>query len=170
MKNCGSKEFPSKLGLVDKLSRGCSYKGSDVRIVQGGRMRPNAWPRGHIPARWWSWKTVIKSKFKNAHGSEHINVLEARALFLSLRWRSRSQKHCNKRFLHLLDSQVNLAVLAKGRTSAFRLIPLFEKISSLCLASALYPLGGYVRTDDNPSDDPSRLRKLRKKWVKRSQL
>ena len=146
--------------LVQHISDGCVYKGSDVSILPGGVMQPKVFPRMAIPPRWWTWKTIVQSKLVNQLGEEHINALELRAYLSMLRWRTRRGQRF-KRFLHLKDSQVNLAILAKGRTSAVRLAPILERASALIIVARLFPIGAYCPTKENPADDPSRLRRLR---------
>jgi hypothetical protein len=145
---------------VSRIVDNTVYKGSDIAILPGGDMKPRMYPRLSIPPRWWRWKTVVKCRLRNLYGAEHINVLELRSYLAMLRWRTRKGA-LGIRFLHLKDSQVNLAIIAKGRTSARKLAPVLEKASALTLACKLQPLGAYCRTHDNPADDPSRLRRLR---------
>ena len=84
----------------------------------------------------------------------HINNLELQAVLLALDWRLRSGSR-PKRFLHLIDSQVALATLAKGRTSSRRLLPVTRKIAARVLAGGLVPLYSFVRSALNPADEPS---------------
>jgi hypothetical protein len=74
----------------------------------------------------------------------------------AFKWRARKKKFLGKRLFHLLDSQVNLGALAKGRTSSRGLSTVLEQISAVTLGADFYPYGGYCRTDDNPADAPSR--------------
>ena len=62
------------------------------------------------------------------------------------------------RFLHLLDSQVAIGVVSKGRSASLPLARVADKIAALTLAGRLRPLVAYVATDDNPADAPSRKR------------
>jgi hypothetical protein len=48
--------------------------------------------------------------------------------------------------------------LAKGRSSSSCLTYVLRRINALVLAGGLQPAFGYVRTDDNPADRPSRWR------------
>ena len=105
------------------------------------------------PSRW-SWKTVISKRWRE---KEHINVLELRAGLLALRWRSRSASFRSVRFVHLMDSQVALAVATKGRSSACMLNRILVKMSALLLALDAYPIYGYVATEVNPADRASRV-------------
>lgn len=68
----------------------------------------------------------------------------------------RKAKRCGHRILHLVDSQVVAAILAKGRSSSFRLQLALAKHAALVVASGTVVAVGYVDTRDNPSDIPSR--------------
>ena len=85
----------------------------------------------------------------------HINQLELKAIRLTLDWRLRAGQQ-KSRFVHLVDSQVALAVECKGRTSSFRLLREARRIAARCIAGALHLTYGYVRSKWNPSDAPSR--------------
>ncbi|CAE8660827.1 unnamed protein product, partial [Polarella glacialis] len=154
-----------ELALVRNISKSSSSKGSDVKMTSGGAEGPDVWPRKAIPSKLWRWRTICSWRFKHLHGPEHINVLELRAFLTSLRWRLRKKGGIAKRFFHLLDSQVNLGILAKGRTSSRKLSPVLRQISALLLAANMLPICAYVNTHDNPADKPSR-RLVKKKWVK----
>ena len=83
----GSKELEEV--LVNRISDGCVYKGSDVATLPGGDMQPKVFPRMSVPPKWWRWKAIVKTKLVNRFGEEHINVLELRAYLSMLRWRTR---------------------------------------------------------------------------------
>ena len=100
------------------------------------------------------WRTVISTRWK--HLGEHINVLEGKALCLALRWRTRVRKNLNERAVHLIDSQVVMNAVAKGRTSSRRLRPILQRANALLLASHVHLILGYVRSKHNPADRPSR--------------
>ena len=94
----------------------------------------------------WSWKR---------QGS-HINELEAIAILLQLKAKSRSQKNFASVYLHLVDSQVSIAVLTKKRSSSRVLQRVIRRANALCLAAHLHPVFIYVRSELNPADAPSR--------------
>ena len=73
-----------------------------------------------------------------------------------LRYRLRSSRHVRTRFFHLLDSQVCLAVLKKHRNSSHQLQSVLRRIDVLLLAGLVAPIFGYVRSEVNPADEPSR--------------
>ena len=60
------------------------------------------------------------------------------------------------RFLHLVDSLVVLHALARGRSSSRKLRSTLSRINALLLCSSKQALWGYVSTEQNPSDRPSR--------------
>lgn len=142
--------------LIFRLSRGSSYKGNDIRILPGGLLDTTSFPRRAFPSKWWRWRTVISFRFRHAFGKEHINVLELRAALSAFKWRARKSKNLGTRFLHLLDSQVNLGAIGKGRSNSRGLASVLEQVSAVLLAADFHPFGAYIRTDDNPADAPSR--------------
>jgi hypothetical protein len=114
----------------------------------------NAWPRSTVRMSRWQWKRLKAVRFKH---SQHINVLELRMYLYMARWRGRHSRYMNTRWLHFLDSQVSLAVLAKGRSSSRQLNRLLRKISAILCARNMYGLNAFVQSRDNPADEGSRI-------------
>ena len=108
----------------------------------------------HFDAKQWKWKAVLSCAWKL--DDEHINALEARALLLALRWRSRSVMRMGKRFLHLTDSKVTMGASMKHRSNARNLNYIVERSSALQLAASMTPVLAFVRSGRNPADLPSR--------------
>eukprot|EP00435_Cladocopium_sp_Y103_P072274 s233_g39.t1 len=108
-----SKQLSSR--LVAAFIRRQEFRGSDVRLDLGSLYRPDSFPRGSIDPSRWLWHAAASYAFER---SEHINVLELRALIHSFEWRLRSSKFSRCRALHLTDSIVALSVCVKGRSSA----------------------------------------------------
>ena len=129
--------------------------GSDIRLDVGLPFRPKAWPRASIDPFYWKWRVVLSTRWQDGRDL-HINVRELQAGVAALRWRVRAAHHLNARFVHLFDSQVVAAVVSKGRSSSSRLQWLLRKWSSISVAGGLYPVVGYITTEDNPADAPSR--------------
>lgn len=127
--------------------------GSDVRLDVGVPYRIKAWPRAGLRADLFYWRIIHGYPWK--HGA-HINVLELQAVVNAVQWRLRSASNNSQRVLHLVDSQVVAAIIAKGRTSSVRLLPALAKLNSLCIIAGIYLSIGYVDTHDNPADVPSR--------------
>ena len=73
-----------------------------------------------------------------------------------LRWRTRSSRRLGCVFLHLMDSFVNIAALAKHRSSAHSLALVIRPFSALELASGCRALFGFTSSARNPADAPSR--------------
>ena len=141
--------------LANCLGNLISIKGEDIllttpstQMVKFHRLRAT------VPSRCWKWRIVAGWKWSNQE--EHINSLELRAILTSLRWRLEHVKHFKTRFIHLTDSLVCLHALTRGRTSSRKLRRPMSRINALILASGSQPLWGYVHTEQNPADRPSR--------------
>ena len=141
--------------LAFKLGNLISLKGEDIllttpttQLVKFHRLRAS------VPSRLWKWRVV--SGWRWTRGKEHINSLELRAILNALRWRVEHQGHRGCRMLHLTDSLVCLHALTRGRTSSRQLRSTMARISALLLCTNSQCLWGYVHTDSNPADKPSR--------------
>ncbi len=142
-----------EVSMVRRLMEMVGYRGSDVHVDTLAFYRPDRLPRTSIDARKWHWKIVKGWRWRHP---DHINVLEMEALYQSLRWRLRGGRLFNPRFLHLVDSQVVLGVVAKGRSSSKKLNRVVKRINLLLLGCHSYLLLGWVRSELNPADEPSR--------------
>jgi hypothetical protein len=140
--------------LCAELFRRASHRGTEVRLGVRLSGPPSIWPVSPIPAALFMWKVVLSFALDGAH----INVQEMRAVLSSFRCRLRRKAELGMRCLHLVDSQVSMLALAKGRSSSSSLTYVLRRINALVLAGGLQPAFGYVRTDDNPADRPSRWR------------
>ena len=138
--------------LVRQMLRRQTHRGGDVRSrsLLGLPMR---WPRDHIPAAWWLWKPVTEFKWSF---QEHINILEARSDFITIRWKLRVAANVGTRGMHLMDSQVSLGALSHGRSSSADLAPVIEKIGALTVGGCMVQLLCYTHTFENPADAGSR--------------
>eukprot|EP00973_Karenia_brevis_P040618 5618163-Karenia_brevis.AAC.1 len=65
------------------------------------------------------------------------------------------------RIVNVSDSKVVVHAFAKGRSSAFRLNHLIRKTLGFLILGRKEFVNLWVRTDVNPSDDPSRFVQLR---------
>jgi hypothetical protein len=139
--------------LVLEHQRGLDPRGSDVRLDTGTLMAPKIYPRRSIAAALWRWKPVFSNLWRHA---DHINVLEATVILQALKWRTRATDRLGTRFLHLSDSFVSIAVLSKYRSSSTKLSRVCQPSAAIVLAAFLYPMYGFVRSDDNPADEGSR--------------
>ena len=156
----GAKNTVAAQQLVKHFCRQAEKGGTDVRLDVGVPFRARAWPRAGINSSLFHWSVVHGYVWKH---EAHINVLELQAVINGLKWRLRKAGNGRCRILHLIDNQVVCAIIAKGRSSSVRLKRGLKKLNSLVLASGVVLAVGYVSTDSNPSDIPSR-------WGARSRL
>eukprot|EP00435_Cladocopium_sp_Y103_P060424 s868_g22.t1 len=154
----GAVETPKVEGLVKHVLRHGEKGGTDVRLDLNIPYRLKAWPRSGIRSHLFHWAIVHGYSWKN---HAHINGLELQAVLNSIKWRLRKATRSGHRILHLVDSQVVAAIMAKGRTSSFRLQLALSKLSALVVASGTVVAVAYVDTRDNPADIPSRWSELK---------
>ena len=137
------------------LSRLVSAKGEDILISSGtDQIGSYQRLRQTVPARLWRWRIIAGWQWK--HGREHINALELRALEASIRWRVEHLQQLSCKCLHLTDSLVCLHTVSRGRSSSKKLRRCVCRLNAVLLASGVSPVWGYVHTDQNPADKPSR--------------
>jgi len=116
---------------------------------------PEVGPNWDDIQRWselgrWSWTD-----------EEHINILEARSAVQGLDVAaSRDSEMKNLRVLAMVDSQVSLGVLAKGRSSRRALNRIARKFAALSFTRNLTVIWRYIRTHRNHADGPSRGERL----------
>ena len=157
-------EQPCETVLVQKLAGMASLKGEDV-LLQAQTEDPVRYHRlrASIPANLWRWRTICGWGWSGQR--EHINSLELRAVYTTLRWRIGKKGWLQNRFVHLVDSLVCLHCLARGRSSSRKLRRTLMKINALLLASGSQAHWAYAHTSQNPADAPSR-RPVKRKWGK----
>ena len=148
-----SLETSDTASLVLQFIRQAERGGTDIRLDVGVPFRMQAWPRSGINSSLFNWSVVHGYSWKS---TAHINALELQAVLNSVKWRLRKQHREPYRALHLIDSQVVCAIITKGRTSSYRLRRGLKQLNALLLASGMVLIIGYVNTDCNPSDVPSR--------------
>ena len=150
--------------LAFKLTNLVSIKGEDIMLVSSSQDQVKYQRlRASVPGRLWKWKVVTGWKWKG--NKEHINVLEMRAILTSIRWRIEKKCNLGLRFIHLTDSLVCLHSLSRGRSSSRKLRRTICRINALLLVSGCQAFWGYIHTDDNPADAPSRWgRKVKTKF------
>ena len=126
---------PHELGLQDMaryLLLQQSARGGEIRNLAGVPHRACKW--SEVPAQWFQWSTALSVPWRQ---KAHINICEAMARHLSLRQRARQPSLHHQRFLHLMDSQVNLNVASKGRSGSRRMSHVQRKSSGVLLACNL---------------------------------
>ena len=132
------------------------------QCAQGGAIQ-NIWGSPHIrepwqevPSGWFMWETVISVPWQ--HRSE-INVGEARARNLAVRARARQPELQQQRFLHFLDSQVNLGQAKKGRTGSRAMAHVLSHTNATLLCTGMRDVNAFTRSERNPADKASRDRR-----------
>lgn len=150
--------------LVKKLAGLVSMKGEDLLLQAASEPQVKFQRlRAGVPAKLWQWKTIAGWTWTGS--AEHINVLELRAIYTTIRWWVSQAQASSCRLVHLTDSLVCLHALSRGRSSSRKMRRTLSKLNSLLLACNLHPVWAFVGTKENPADRPSR-RKVRKRWVK----
>eukprot|EP00971_Amphidinium_carterae_P277412 5505535-Amphidinium_carterae.1 len=91
----------------------------------------------------------------------HINVQELLAYRTSLRAAARRRECWRTKTPFLIDSQVVVNVIARGRSSSHQLNYVLQTCLPLSLLCGIVPLPMWIGTSENPSDDPTRGRALR---------
>lgn len=149
--------------LVKKLLTLVSVKGEDLMLqsssedlVRYHRLRAS------IPAKLWRWRAIASWRWSDQ--GEHINSLELRAVLTALRWRIERNKCIHSKFIHLVDSQVCLHALSRGRSSSKKLRRTLLRSNALLLATKTHVVWAYVHAEQNPADAPSR-RLRKRKWT-----
>ena len=126
---------------------------SDIRLETGELLNPKAWPRRPLNIDRWRWILCRKWAWKFP---SHITALEAQAALDCLRWRVSQSEEIGVRFMHLIDNQSSIAVLAKGRSTSHVLQKICRRWSAILIIAAIRASLGYVETDRNPADGGSR--------------
>ena len=138
--------------LLRWLFHNQSGRGGEIRCITGSPHLRRGWQE--IDVDWFNWETIISVPWPVA--GDVINVCEARARLLGLRWRARRPELHGTRYLALMDSQVNLSHVAKGRTSSARMGHVEKQGAGYLIAAHMREIGAYTRSDRNPADGPSR--------------
>ena len=144
--------MPLEAHTVRRLHQNAMYRGSDVRLASGVLTRPSIWPRRTIDPGWWSWRVALSHPLRPAH----INAQEIKAVLSTFQLRLESCSNVGTRHAHLLDSQVSMGLLCKGRSSSNQLMRILKRVLALILAGHTYAAYVYVATHLNPADPPSK--------------
>ena len=105
------------MGAEERLVAKClglaSTKGEDLLVHAASDPAPRYFRlRASVPGRLWQWREISGWRWKLA--GEHINLLELRAIFTSVKWKVSRSKKLGVRFLHLTDSLVCLHALTRS--------------------------------------------------------
>ena len=104
-----------EVGSGDRLSRWLLARSDasecGIRHCTGELMKPHRVSREAISLRLWRWRAQMSWRW--CRGDAHINELEASAVLVQLKVRSRSSGNFNIVSLRLVDSQVARGVFVK---------------------------------------------------------
>ena len=131
------------LELNRKLTGLVSIKGEDILLASSSEAQTKHHRlRSSVPARLWKWRTICGWKWTGS--PEHINCLELRAVLTTVKWRLKKLRECRSKFIHLVDSQVVLHALSRGRSSSRKLRRTLLRINSLLLATGSSGVWAYM--------------------------
>ena len=99
------------------------------------------------------WSTIVSARWRD---SEHINVLELRALTTSIKWVCSHPFAVGLRVWLLCDSSVVVGAVSKGRSSSQSVLRRLRPLSAWLLASGVQPRVTWIPSASNPADEPSR--------------
>ena len=112
------------------------------------------------------WSVTMEAPVKK---DKHINLLELEAVHDMIFRLARSGLR-RSRVLMLVDSQVTLGAVSKGRSSSRRVNFWLRKIAGVCLSYGLTVDLVWVPTKANPADAPSRQVSLDQWWAEVAEL
>eukprot|EP00438_Fugacium_kawagutii_P016505 Skav226384 [mRNA] locus=scaffold1028:952:4557:- [translate_table: standard] len=159
-----TKTAPLDCKLVQKLCGLVSLKGQDLLLQQQSAQPVRSQRlRASLPSKLWRWANIAGWQWTG--DTEHINVLELRAAYTTIRYRVKVLRQWDVRFVHLLDSMVVLHGLTRGRSSSRKMKRTLMRLNSLLLVTGLQATWAYVDTKENPADKPSRWG-VKKRWLK----
>eukprot|EP00971_Amphidinium_carterae_P155418 3082248-Amphidinium_carterae.2 len=103
----------------------------------------------------------LVSSFRFSH-SAHVNVQEAVALRTAVKAACRDEELWGTRTCFLVDSMVVQSTWCRGRSSSHQLNRVQQMTLPYILSIGLVPFFGWLPTESNPADDPTRDVALRR--------
>ena len=144
----------ASVGLVNRyLLTRTNHTGSDIRVATGTLMNAKAFPRQGVEANWWVWSPLFRTVWAR---DAHINELELRSILLGVKYIVSHLRVSDSRLFHLSDSYVCISVVAKGRTSSYRLQRVLKQLNAYLLTFGLHLVQAHVESTMNPTDAASR--------------
>ena len=105
------------------------------------------------------WRAILQLPPSRNRKPQHVNVLEARAILLLIKWLMARDER-DARLIMLLDSRVCVGAFAKGRSSSRALNSVIRQCAGLAILQGLSWVIVWVPTWANPADAPSRGRSV----------
>ena len=101
-------------------------------------------------------------KAQATRSGRHINLDELVGMIESER--SAAFEHFPSRYFQLADSQVGLGAILKGRSSSAALNDILQQSLPIYLGCSMNGSTGFLPSETNPADDPTRKVPLREPW------
>ena len=126
--------------VIRQIGRYSEKRGDYVQLKgaapakRPSRNKTSAKTAHRLPLSMDSFRTVLSVRAKNP---AHVNILEAEALLLWLRWLVRGPKYHNTKAVCLCDSKVTIGAVCKGRSSSKPLLRVLRRIAALSMASGV---------------------------------
>ena len=114
--------------LTYLLARNGTHRNAEIRVGLGMPYSVGELCRQSVDPTHWCWKVLMSYTWKEQ--GQHINVLELIAVLDVLRRQGRDQKFHSQRLVTLVDNQVAVSSLSKGRSSAKALQGPLRRISA----------------------------------------
>lgn len=140
--------------LAYLLTRVATHRNGELRVDLGQPYSSGTICRQSVDPGSWTWKVLLSYKWKEK--SCHINVLESIAILDLTRKLAKDQRYHGKRLILLVDNQVALNVLCKGRSGAKALQMPLRRIMAVLVSMGSSFCLGWVKSKWNPADGPSR--------------
>lgn len=142
------------------LARNGTHRNAEIRVDLGMPYAVGELCRQSVDPTHWVWKVLLSYAWKEK--GQHINVLELVAVLDLLRRQARDPKFHSLKMLTLVDNQVALSCISKGRSSARALQGPLRRISAVSLAAHFRLCLAWVKSKWNPADGPSRWAKKKR--------
>ena len=143
--------------LAYLLARNGTHRGGEIRVDLGTPFSIGEVCRQSVDPGHWAWKVLLSYQWREP--GQHINILELVAVLDLLRRQARDPKQHGLRHLLMIDNQVALSALSKGRSSSRSVQAPLRRINAVCLASHFRLCLAWVKSKWNPADGPSRWAK-----------
>eukprot|EP00438_Fugacium_kawagutii_P000277 Skav206174 [mRNA] locus=scaffold3494:124406:139670:+ [translate_table: standard] len=145
--------------LTYLLARNGTHRGAEIRIDLGMPFSVGELCRQSVNPSHWLWKVLLSYEWKEK--GQHINALELVAVLDLLRRQARLSKFHGQKLVTLVDNQVAISCLTKGRSSSKTLQGPLRRISAVCLTAHFRLCLAWIQSKWNPADGPSRWKKRR---------
>jgi hypothetical protein len=139
---------PSAALVYDYLRRN-DGPGGDVRRDMGVSMRVTCWPSYADDLHRGLWQGSVATPWRL---DSHINTLVLKMFQSTLQGKTGQLILFESHSLHLLDSQVLIAVTVKGGSSSRRLNQILWEIVAVSFSADLYSLLAYIASALNSAD------------------